>query len=202
VAVSKSKERLNQKARTKRAIIDACVKLIRQQRSVTMPEVAKEAMVSEATAYRYFPDLATLLSSALAEDWPSPQDALAPVASSSDPVERVGYATRFLLQGVAEREAVVRSMIAATISQQQFSIRARPAIRFGLIEYALAPFSDAFPPSHSGIRAQLQLDLAVVMSAEALFILTDLCGLSLDDAIDSAENTARTLTTAAFRRFN
>jgi len=40
------------------------------------------------------------------------------------------------------------------------------------------------------------------MSAEALFILTDLCGLSLDDAIDSAENTARTLTTAAFRRFN
>jgi hypothetical protein len=31
-----------------------------------MPEVAKVAMVSEATAYRYFPDLASLLAKALA----------------------------------------------------------------------------------------------------------------------------------------
>jgi hypothetical protein len=40
-------------------------------------------------------------------------------------------------------------------------------------------------------------DLAVVVSAEALFTLTDLCGLSPDDAIASAVATARTLTEAA-----
>ena len=45
---------------------------------------------------------------------------------------------------------------------------------------------------------QLERDLAVVVSAEALFCLTDLCGLSLDDAIDSAVRTAKTLTQAAF----
>jgi hypothetical protein len=40
----------------------------------------------------------------------------------------------------------------------------------------------------------------VVMSAEALFVLTDLCGLSPQDAVASAVRTARSLTAAAVRR--
>jgi AcrR family transcriptional regulator len=200
VATAESEGRINQKARTRRAIIEACVQLIRQRQSVTMPEVAKLAMVSEATAYRYFPDLASLLAKSLAEDWPTPSEAFAPVATSSDPVERVAYATRFLLRGVADRQSVVRSMISVTISQTQLPGRARPGIRFGLIEYALAPFVDAINSTNPEILTQLRLDLAVVVSAEALFSLTDLCGLSIEDAINSAEKTARTLTSEAFRR--
>jgi AcrR family transcriptional regulator len=199
VAIAENKGRTNQKARTQRAIIEACVELMRQRRSVTMPEVAQAAMVSEATAYRYFPDLASLLARALAEDWPTPAEALAPVAASEDPVERVAFATRFLLRGVAERQAVVRSMISATLVQPELSGTARPGIRFGLIEYALSPFVDVLEATAPDLLAQLRLDLAVVVSAEALFSLTDLCGLSIEDAIDSAEKTAKTLTSAAFQ---
>jgi AcrR family transcriptional regulator len=199
VAVDEGRGRTNQKARTQRAIVEACMELIRRGRSVTMPEVAKAAMVSEATAYRYFPDLASLLAKALSEDWPAPTEALAPVAASNDPAERVGFATRFLLRGVAERQAVVRSMISATITHPGLSNRARPRIRFGLIECALAPFVDAFESANPETLAQLRLDLAVVVSAEALFCLTDLCGLGIEDAINSAEKTARTLTAAAFQ---
>jgi hypothetical protein len=43
-----------------------------------------------------------------------PEDALAPVLASSDPVERVGFATRFLLEGGAARQRAARAMIAAT----------------------------------------------------------------------------------------
>ena len=202
VAVAESKGRTNQKARTERAIVEACVELIRQRQPVTMPEVAKAALVSEATAYRYFPDLASLLAKALSEDWPTPTEALAPVEASNDPVDRVAFATRFLLHGVAERQAVVRSMISATIAQPDLPGRARPGIRFGLIERALAPFVDAFESTNPGLLAQLRLDLAVVVSAEALFCLTDLCGLSIEDAIHSAEKTARTLTAAAFQQIS
>jgi AcrR family transcriptional regulator len=202
VAIAESNGRTNQKTRTRRAIVDACVELIRQRQPVTMPEVAKAAMVSEATAYRYFPDLASLLAEALAQDWPTPTEALAPVAASNDPVERVAFATRFLLQGVAERQAVVRAMISATITQPGLSGRARPGIRFGLIDCALAPFVDALEAAYPDLLAQLRLDLAVIMSAEALFSLTDLCGLSIEDAIDSAEKTARTLTAAAFQQIS
>ena len=198
MAAEVSTGRTNQKARTQRAIIEACVDLIRQQRSVSMPEVARAAMVSEATAYRYFPDLASLLAIALAQDWPAPAEALAPVEASNDPVERIGFATRFLLRGVAERQAVVRSMISATVTQPELSGRARPGIRFGLIEWALAPFLDDFE-SDPGSLDQLRLDLAVVMSADALFNLTDLCCLGVEDAINSAEKTAKTLTAAAFQ---
>src|SRR3984885_467249 len=200
--MAESNGRTNQKARTRQAIVDACVELIRRRQPVTMPEVAKTAMVSEATAYRYFPDLASLLARALAADWPTPAEALAPVAASNDPLERVAFATRFLLHGVAERQAVVRSMISATIVQPEVSGRARPGIRFGLIEYALAPFIDVFEADNPELLAQLRLDLALVVSAEALFCLTDLCGLSVGDAIDSAEKTARTLTSAAFQQID
>lgn len=158
--------------------------------------------MSEATAYRYFPDLASLLAEALAEDWPTPAEALAPVAASNDPVERVGFATRFLLHGVAQRQAVVRSMISATITQTDLLSSARPGIRFGLIECALAPFVDDLESANPDLLPQLRLDLAIVMSAEAFFSLTDLCGLSTEDAIDSAEKTARTLTAAAFQQMD
>jgi AcrR family transcriptional regulator len=200
VDIAENKGRTNQKARTQRAIVEACVELIRQRRSVTMPEVVKAAMVSEATAYRYFPDLASLLARALAEDWPTPAEALAPVAASEDPVERVAFATRFLLRGIAERQAVVRSMISATLVQPELSGTARPGIRFGLIEYALSPFIDVLEVTAPELLAQLRLGLAVVVSAEALFSLTDLCGLSIEDAIDSAEKTAKTLTSAVFQQ--
>ena len=202
MAADESRGRTNQKARTERAIVESCVELIRQRRPVSMPAVAKRAMVSEATAYRYFPDLASLLARALAEDWPSPAEALAPVAASNDPLERVAFATRFLLRGVAEREAVVRSMISATMVEPELSGRARPGIRFGLIEYALAPFFDVLDSANPELLAQLRLDLALVVSAEALFSLTDLCGLSIENAISSAEKTARTLTSAAFQQIS
>ena len=53
--------RINQKARTRKAIIDACRELAASGADVTMPQVARLALVSEATAYRYFPDMVSLL---------------------------------------------------------------------------------------------------------------------------------------------
>ena len=44
----------------------------------------------------------------------------------------------------------------------------------------------------------LKRELAMVVSAEAFFVLTDLCGLAPDDAIRTAARTAATLTSAAF----
>jgi AcrR family transcriptional regulator len=183
--------RVNQKERTRRAIVAATRELIRTGGEVTMPAVAKSALVSEATAYRYFPDLASLLREALAGLWPSPEAALAPVAGSDDPVERVACATQALLRHVLTYQGGVRAMIAATITRPGEAV-ARPGHRFGLIDHALRPLA-----ADTAVLAQLKRDLALVISAEALFTLTDLCGLSPEDAIASAVRTARTLTEAA-----
>ena len=130
--------RANQKLRTRNAIVQAAAELSRTGREVTMSEVAKAALVSEATAYRYFPDLASLLREAIAGQLPDPAEALAPVAGCDDPVERIAAATEFLLRHVLSRQGVVRALIAATITRPG-EPQARPGLRFGLIDSALAP---------------------------------------------------------------
>jgi AcrR family transcriptional regulator len=187
--------RANQRARTRAAIIDACRELTRAGAEVTMPKVAERAMVSEATAYRYFPDLVSLLREALAGLWPDPAEALAPVASSADPAERVAFACGYLLRGVRTYQGSVRAMIAGTITSPGTPGAARPGYRFGLVDHALAPFANDLTPD---AMTRLKQDLAIVVSAEAFFTLTDLCGLAPDDAIASAVRAAATLTTAAF----
>jgi AcrR family transcriptional regulator len=188
--------RANQKRRTHTAILRAAVELMRTGREVTMLEVAKAALVSEATAYRYFPDLASLLREAMAGQMPTPAEALEGVADSRDPVERVAAATEHLLRLVLTYQGATRAMIAATITRPA-SATARPGLRFGLINHALAPLEDTLGADDPAALAQLKNDLAVVVSAEALFCLTDLCRLEPEDAIASAVHTATTLTRAA-----
>ncbi|MGW1167345.1 hypothetical protein [Streptomyces sp. NPDC002550] len=72
---------------------------------------------------------------------------------------------------------------------------ARPGLRFGLIEHALAPLVDTLGADTAAME-QLNRDLAIVVSAEALFNLTDLYGLDPEDAIASVVHTATTLTRA------
>jgi AcrR family transcriptional regulator len=187
--------RANQKLRTHNAIVQAAAELSRTGREVTMPEIAKAALVSEATAYRYFPDLASLLREAIAGQLPTPAEALEPVADSNDPVERVAAATEFLLRHVLARQGVVRAMIASTVTRPT-DAAARPGLRFGLIDHALAPLTDTLGAADPGLE-QLHRDLAIVVSAEALFNLTDMCRLDPEEAIASIVRTATTLTRAA-----
>ncbi|MFL4946089.1 TetR/AcrR family transcriptional regulator [Streptomyces sp. MMS24-I31] len=190
--------RTNQKQRTRTAIVAAARELITTGAEVTMPAIARAALVSEATTYRYFPDLPSLISEALAGAWPPPAEALAPLGDCADPVERVAFACEFLLRGVLARQGAVRAMISATITRPD-SAGARPGIRFGLIDHALLPLEGTLAVADSEAFAQLKRDLAVVVSAEALFTLTDLCRLDPEEAVTSAVRTATTLTEAAVR---
>ena len=188
--------RANQKRRTRVAIVGACRDIIRSGAPVTMPDVAKAALVSEATAYRYYPDLVSLLNEALVGLWPSPAEALGPVAGSSDPAERVAFACEFLLRGVLAYQGAVRAVISVTITRPELAV-IRPGIRFGLIDEALAPFSATLASTDPTALTQLKHDLAGVISAEAFFSLTDLAGLTPDEAIASLVRTATTVTQEA-----
>lgn len=188
--------RSNQKLRTRTAIIAATRELMRGGGEVTMPAVAQAALVSEATAYRYFPDLSSLLRESFTGLLPDPAEAMAPLADCDDPVARVEHATRLLLGHVLSYQGAVRAMISAAVTGSQ-GAEIRPGLRFGFIDSALAPLEQAAGPDRAHALVQLKRDLALVVSAEALFILTDLCGLPPNEAIDSAVHAARSLTRAA-----
>ncbi len=188
--------RVNQKQRTRAAIVAAARDLITGSAEITMPAVAQAALVSEATAYRYFPDLVSLLREAVDGTWPSPEEALASVEHSADAVERIGVATRQLLRHVQAYQGAVRAMIAASVVRPP-AAGVRPGYRFGIIDQALAPLESGLGRRSPEEFRQLKQDLAIVVSAEALFTLTDLCGLPPDEAIESAVRSARTITAAA-----
>ena len=190
--------RVNQKRRTRTAIIAACQELITAGADINMPAVARAALVSEPTAYRYFPDLASLLEEALAGIEPDPAAALAAGADRSEPVERVAYAAELLAKLVIERQGAIRALISVSIAPGA-ARKVRPGYRFALIDQALAPLSE-----HKGIDPatleQLRRDLAVVISAEAVLTLTDLYGLDPEAAVESIVHTARLITEATLSR--
>jgi AcrR family transcriptional regulator len=188
--------RTNQKTRTRLAIIDACRTLIQTGAMVTMPDVARLALVSEATAYRYFPDIATLISEALVGLWPSPGEALQPIAESPDPIERIAFASEAFLRRILIYQGSVRTMIAATIIRPGVAAL-RPGLRFAWIDYALAPAEAPFASVDADAFVRLKRDLGVVISPEALFTLIDLYGLSPDDAITNSVRLATVVTAAA-----
>jgi AcrR family transcriptional regulator len=185
--------RVHQKARTRSAIVAAAHDLAETGGEVTMPAIAAAARVSEATAYRYFPDLVSLLRVTVSSE--DLEEQMRPVADSPDPVHRVGHAAEVLARAVLRRQGAVRAMIAGTITRPGAALE-RPGIRFGLIEHALAPWVEGDDPPRQQDVEQLVRDLAIIISAESLFSLTDLCGLSPDDAVTSLVHTARCVTAA------
>jgi hypothetical protein len=88
-------------------------------------------------------------------------------------------------------------MISATITRPELAAH-RPGMRFGLINQALDPIGGTLRLAPERL-AQLKHDLAAIISAEALFSLTDLCRLTPDDAVGSLVRTATTITAAATR---
>lgn len=191
--------RVNQKRRTRNALIAACQELITAGADINMPAVARAALVSEPTAYRYFPDLASLLEEALAGIEPDPAAALAAGAAPGDPVERIAHAAELLAKLVIERQVAVRALISVSISRGT-ARHVRPGYRFALIDNALIPLTGPNPDIDTATLEQLRRDLAVVISAEAVLTLTDLYGLDPEAAVESIVHTARLITEATLSR--
>ena len=82
-------ERSNQKRRTRQDLLQAAARLMKSGQTPTLAEVAEEALISRATAYRYFSSLEALLAEA-------PLDGVVPTPKklfaddpSTDPEERL-----------------------------------------------------------------------------------------------------------------
>ncbi|MFN2527790.1 MAG: TetR family transcriptional regulator [Candidatus Baltobacteraceae bacterium] len=170
--------RATQKARTRNALIDGGRGLLAQGIVPTVEAAAAAAGISRPTAYRYFKNQQALLvaahpeitkASLLGDD--APEDAL----------ERLAIAARFLTQMVVRDEAALRAMLSIsldrTASAQSTPLRAGRRIMW--VEDALAP-----------VRAQvgqarfqkLVVSVAAVLGIETLVWLTDIAGLSREEA--------------------
>ena len=99
-------------ARTRKDLLQAASRLMKQGRRPTLEEVAEEALVSRATAYRYFPSVEALLIEAPIEGAVPDPDDLFRDASSDDPVERLDRVDAALDDMISANEPSLRLMLA------------------------------------------------------------------------------------------
>jgi AcrR family transcriptional regulator len=193
--------RVNQKRRTRAAIVVAAIKLMEQGQSPTVAEVADAALVSRATAYRYFPTQEYLLFEAALESTRSDIDqGLAENTLPEDPEARLTILIEALQGRIVDKEAAFRTMLRLSLQQspqeeeqhgdESPPSRLRGGGRVRWIEQALAPVRGCLKePDFRRLVAALSL----CMGIEALVVLRDVCSLESSEAQEVLLWAARTL---------
>ncbi len=193
--------RPNQKSRTRKDLLDAASRLIKQGRRPTLEEVAEEALVSRATAYRYFPSADALLVEAPLEGaTPNPDD-LFRDSSSNDAVERLELVDAALDEMIAANEQALRLMLAHSLQrgsngEGNSGFPARQNRRTALIESALAPTREQFEPADA---QRLTHALALIVGTESMVVLKDVLQLDTAEAAEVKRWAIRALVDAARR---
>lgn len=174
--------RPNQKRRTRKDLLQAAARLMKQGSRPSLEEVAEEALVSRATAYRYFPSIeAVLLEAALDLAAPEPGDVFG-AESPDDPFLRLRMADVALDAMIVANEGALRVMLANSLNHSTGTDRdsappARQNRRTPLIEAAIEPVRDQFDPV---ALDRMSKALALIIGTEARVVFTDV--LQLDDA--------------------
>jgi hypothetical protein len=149
--------------------------------------------VARATAYRYFPDQPSLLLAVYPElDAPSLLGAAPPVDAATRLDVVVENYTRQVRDHEPELRATLRLALGPRSSRERLPLRQGRAIRW--IEDALAPLRDEVPESK---LHELALAIRVSTGIEAFVWLTDIGGLSADEALATMRRSARALLRSA-----
>ena len=182
--------RSGQKQRTRAALIDAARKLVVQGTTPTVEDAAKAASISRTTAYRYFPNQRALLVAAHPEI--DTTSLLLPKASD-DPAARLDAVIEAFTRLIADTEPQQRTMLRLSLEAKAAEhapglLRQGRAI--GWIKDALSPLRAWMP------EAELRRLILAIRSAtgiEARVWLTDVAGLSSEDAIELMRWSARAM---------
>ena len=194
--------RVNQRHRTRKDLLAAAGRLLKRGRTPDMDDVAKEAMVSRATAYRYFPTIEQLLVEA-------PLDGAVPDAQdvfdgdpSTDPAQRVDKAEAALHEMCYRNAAQLRVMLAASLERTTKAgngsaadgVPVRQNRRSPLIEAALAPSRERFTDA---TYKKLCAALALIFGTESMIVFEDVLGLDEKTARKVKSWAAKALVRAA-----
>ncbi|MEQ8380348.1 TetR/AcrR family transcriptional regulator [Parvibaculum sp.] len=176
---SAPKARANQKRRTRKDLLQAAARLMKEGRKPSLEEIAEEALVSRATAYRYFPNVEALLIETPLDLALPDEEAMFRGAPAADPVARMERVDRAFHDMILDNETPLRLMLAKTMERRAAGddgLPARQNRRTPMIEAALAPAKAEF--SRASLD-RLQKALALVIGTEAMIVFKDV--LQLDD---------------------
>jgi AcrR family transcriptional regulator len=172
--------RVNQKLRTRQALVDAARVLVGAGASPTLAEVAEHAMISKTTAYRYFASAEALIEEVFFDRiFPTVDGVLE--STGDDPTVRVLAVEEAVNGTLLSHESAMRMIVRNALDRSLAAdddVPTRVGRRQDLIAAALEPLERVLEPdAQSGLRHAL----ALVIGPEAIIAARDVCGLSPDE---------------------
>ena len=189
--------RTNQKARTRDALIAAARRLLAEGVTPTVEEAAAEASVGRTTAYRYFPNSRALLAATYPE---IEIRSLLGADPPEDPLARLEIMAESFTRQILEYEPALRAQLRLALEGEPAgdeSLPLRRGRRIKWVKDALSPLEGRMP---EGELRRLVLGIGATLGIEALVWLTDMGGLSREEAVEVMRSNARTLLRSALKQ--
>lgn len=186
--------RVNQKTRTREALIAAARDLLARGVLPTMEGAAAAAAISRTTAYRYFPSTRALLGAVYPHIEAPP---LLGADAPADPLERLDLLLQNHAERILEYEPEQRAVLRLSLEPDGSGPPDLPmnrGMRIGWIEDALAPLRGRL--ADDGF-ARLVHGIGATFGIEAFVWLVDVAGLPRDDAITTIRANALAILRAA-----
>ncbi|WP_192458042.1 TetR/AcrR family transcriptional regulator [Musicola keenii] len=173
------------RARTRRLLIDTAMTLFDQGVFPSITDIAAQAQLSRATAYRYFPTQSDLVSAVVAEslgpilDWnPTHPDAL----------ERILELLNFAYPRMFQHEGALRAALHLSLQQwadRQANREAKEKLVRGnrkrLLHMATQPLEGQVPDA---IRQRVIHALSLIYGSEVFLVFKDIWGLDNQEVQD------------------
>ncbi|MEU3723537.1 TetR/AcrR family transcriptional regulator [Streptomyces sp. NPDC031705] len=192
-----------QRRRTRKAILDAAVRLSAGGASPSVDEIAAEADVSRRTVYVYFPSLDHLMIDATvgALNEPPVEEALSDPALAGDAAGRVDALIRTLLKYSPQSLSLGRRLIRLTVDPpvgdgEEPAGPRRTQRRIEWLEEACEPLRELL--SEASFRRLISA-LTIVVGWEAQIALRDVRGLDAEAEQEAIRWAARVLVEAAVK---
>jgi AcrR family transcriptional regulator len=201
--------RLNQKTRTRTALLQAAVELVREGTPPSIPAAAERALVSVATAYRYFSSAEDLWWEASTSTYEQTveQSARQVETAGTDPQARLEALIRstgfLMLDDQLPYRRIAKYALDQWFRQQAAPDEERVPVRQGRrkdqIRQAIAPLADQLPDT---AMDRLAHALGLLVGAEPMISLIDAIGLDVPEAKQTLLDAARWMLTGALAELN
>src|ERR671933_1245571 len=189
--------RTNQKVRTRDALISAARRLLAEGVTPTVEEAAAEASVGRTTAYRYFPNSRALLAATYSE---IEVRSLLGADPPEDSLARLEIMAESFTRQILEYEPALRAQLRLALEGEPAGGESLPLRRGRGVKWvkdALTPLEGRMP---EGELRQLVLGIGATLGIEALVWLTDMGGLTREEAVEVMRSNARTLLRSALEQ--